>query len=174
MHFSSRCYLFEKRQIILFMLLYKNKLMRLWIICEKPSPESYASKNIFYLLQLPTMYFLTLFDNQALRKSWIKKTNTNWYLFCCYGYCMATTINDQLLGAKHLTLERGQAIYRIKPLQAVLGSNNHNNNITITKNTPSPSNKHKESAILMVHGENLECYGLEKETISPLKYASLD
>lgn len=87
---------------------------------------------------------------------------------------MATTINDQLLGAKHLTLERGQAIYRIKPLQAVLGSNNHNNNITITKNTPSPSNNYKESAILMVHGENLECYGLGKETISPLKYASLD
>ena len=87
---------------------------------------------------------------------------------------MATTINDQLLGAKHLTLEHGQAIYRIKPLQAVLGSNNHNNNITITKNTPSPFNKHKESAILMVHGENLECYGLGKETISPLKYESLD
>ena len=87
---------------------------------------------------------------------------------------MATTINDQLLGAKHLTLERGQAIYRIKPLQAVLGSNNHDNNIAITKNTPSPSNKHKERAILMVHGENLECYGLGKETISPLKYASLD
>ena len=87
---------------------------------------------------------------------------------------MATTINDQLVGAKHLTLERGQAIYRIKPLQAVLGSNNHNNNITITKNTPFPSNKHKESGILMVHGENLECYGLGKETISPLKYASLD
>ena len=39
---------------------------------------------------------------------------------------------------------------------------------------PPPSNKHKESAILMVHGENLECYGLGKETISPLKYASLD
>ena len=88
---------------------------------------------------------------------------------------MATTINDQLLGAKHLTLERGQVIYRIKPLQAVLGSNNHNNNITITKNTPPPpSNKHKESAILTVHGENLECYGLGKETIYPLKYASLD
>ena len=89
---------------------------------------------------------------------------------------MATTISDQLRG-QTVNIGTWAGHLQDKTLQVVLGSKQpqqqHNNNKKYTPPPPKKKNKLKESAILMVHGENLECYGLGKETISPLKYVSL-